>query len=207
MKKRKKITQEEPPVVEGFVERNIDEPESPTGKKRITIHTTEDGSIDWERSGDADELVDAVTADPTMLEKLASHPDFQEGDSGDSAKITNEEAGMVLDVLTMLEGVVFGNVSKKLLGMKISKEVIGENFQLNEKDHERQDPLAATGLNMLQEWLQLDPRWRWALFLGMAHGASLIRMGKNCIITQYEKDESQPPNPAMQDNIKKEQVN
>lgn len=206
MAKRKKIQQDEPPVVEGFVERNIDEPESPSGKKRITIHTTDDGSIDWERSGDADELVDAVTADPTMLEKLAAHPDFQDGEETDSAKVTDEEAGMVLDVLTMLEGVMFGQVSKKLLGMKVSKEVIGENFQLTEQDHKRQDPLAATGLNMLQEWLQLDPRWRWALFLGMAHGASLIRMGKNCILQQYEKDTETPANPAMQDNIKKEQV-
>ena len=91
--------------------------------------------------------------------------------------------------------------------MQIRREIITENFQLSEKDHERQDPLAATGLNMLQEWLQLDPKWRWALFLSMAHGASLIRMSKNCVMQQYEKDEGLPPNPATEDNIAKNKPN
>jgi len=36
----------------------------------------------------------------------------------------------------------------------------------------------------------------------MAHGASLIRNVKACVMQQYEKDEMSPPNPAIQDNIK-----
>ena len=205
-RKKKPVVFNEPEIVEGFVARNIDTPEPSTGKSRITLHVTEDG-IDWERSAEPDEVLQAITNDPTMLEKIATCPDFQDSPTdGSPALVTDEEAGLVLDVLTSVEGMIFSGISKKVLGMKIDSKVVNKNFHLTEEDHKRQDPLAAQGLNMLQEFLQLDPRWRWAVFLTMAHGASLVRNVKNCVMDQYSKEDLTPENPATQDNIKKEQV-
>jgi hypothetical protein len=208
MKKQKKAATApaEGEVVEGFVERNVDTSPA-SGAKRITLHVTEDGGIDWDKSkpGAADELLTAVTNDATMLEKIAACPDFQDDGTGngDSSLVTSEEAGLVLDVLTSIEGMIFSNVSKKVLGMKVDADVVSENFKLTEEDHKRQDPLAATGLNQLQEFLQIDPRWRWALFLTMAHGAAVGRNIKNCVVAQSQKEVINPTNPATQDNIKR----
>jgi hypothetical protein len=201
-KKKKTVVFNEPEIVEGFVERNIDTPTSAGAAKRITIHTTKEGGIDWDKSqsGAADELLNAITNDSTMLDKIASSPEFQDETGGDSSKVTTDEAGMVLDVLTMLEGLVFSAAAKKVLGMKISKEIISQNFELTDKDHIRQDPLAAEGLTQLQDWLQLDPRWRWAALLTIAHGASLTRNIKACVMEQYKAGEDEP-NPATRDNI------
>lgn len=189
---------EEPQIVNGFVDRNVEEVQA-SGASRITINVNEEGSIDWEKAkpGAADELLTAITNDPTMLEKIAACPELQD-DEDVLPKVTNEEAGMVLDLITAAEGVVFSGISKKILGMKISSSVVNENFKLSESDHARQDPLAAQGLTMLQEYLQLDPKWRWLAFLGVAHAAALGRNVKNCIVAQYSKDENDPPNPALQ---------
>lgn len=207
MAAKRKQRKEEPEVIEGFVTRNVEEAQS-SGASRITLHINDEGSIDWDKAkpGAADDLLTAVTNDPTMLEKIAACPDFQDDSSTDVSHVTNAEAGLVLDVITSIEGLAFSGLSKKILGMKIDQSVISKNFHLTEEDHKRQDPLAAQGLNMLQEYLQLDPKWRWAMFLVMAHGAALGRNVKACVVEQYSKNEENPVNPATQDNIKKEQI-
>lgn len=196
-KAKRKIKEDQQEVVEGFVERNIETP-APSGTSRITIHVNEDHTIDWDKTqpGTDDRLLDAVTGDPTMLEKIASHPDFQE--SAADGKITSEEAGLVLDVLTQIEGMIFSSVSKKFFGMKVDMAIVGKHFKLNEEDHLRQDPLAAQGLQQLMDLMKIDPRYSWALFLAMAHGSSLARNVKACIIDQYNRQDITPPNPATQ---------
>lgn len=201
MKKTKKKVAviNEPEVIEGFVERNIEEPTHSSGPSRITIHVDGDGQIDWDKSksGTADELLTAVVNDPTMLEKIASSPDFQ--DSSESSVVTNDEAGLVLDTLVMVESLIFSGISQKVLGLKIDKKTASEHFTLSEKDHERQDPPVAQGLQMLLESLKLDPRYKWAYIFLMAHVAFLTRAGKDCIMAQFDKqgDGVTPPNPAF----------
>lgn len=195
MKKSKKA-KEAPEVVSGFVSRNTDSPE-PSNKSRITLHLGENG-IDWDRSspGTDDELMNAIANDPTMLEKIASHPDFQDGgDGGDPSLelITSSEAGFVLDVLSQVEGMIFSSVSMKLLGMKVSKKAVGDAFTITDKEHQRQDPHAAACLNMLMQYLQLDPKWKPLVFFCMAHGAFMVRAGKDAIYKQWQSDQNTPP--------------
>lgn len=205
----KKKNQEPPQVIEGFVNRNIDSPE-PSGKSRITIHMSPDG-IDWEKSapGTDDELLNAIANDPTMLEKIASHPDFQDGGScsPELEVITNEEAGFVLDVLSQVEGMLFSSVSLKLLGMKVGKKAVSDAFTISEKEHQRQDPHAATCLNQLMQYLQLDPKWKPLVFLTMAHGAFIIRAGKDAIFKQYQSDQNTPPTIEGQEVEQHQDVN
>jgi hypothetical protein len=199
MKKNKRFAKAEPEVNEGFVSRNIEEVESPSGgASRITVHVNEEGQIDWDKSkpGADEELLTAITNDPVMLEKIASHPDFQ--DTQDASVVTNDEAGMVLDVINMVEAMAFSSLSKKILGMKVDEKIVRENFTLTEDDHARQDPLAAQGLQQLVEFLQIDPRWKWAILLTTAHAASVGRNIKACVIQQYDKNDLTPPNPATQ---------
>jgi hypothetical protein len=198
-KKHKSVVFNEPEIIEGIVERNIEEPISSSGgPSRITVHVNSDGQIDWDKSksGAADELLAAVTNDPTMLEKIAASPDFQ--DSEEASTVTPEEAGMVLDALTMVEGILFSSISKKMLGLQVDRKVVSEHFSLTEQDHKRQDPPAAQGLQMLMEAMQLDPRYKWAYILVMAHGAFLARASKDCIMAQYaSQGDATPPNPAF----------
>lgn len=196
-KGKRKIKEDQQEVVEGFVERNVETP-APIGASRITIHVQDDGTIDWDKSqpGTDDKLLSAVTNDPTMLEKIAACPDFQ--DNVEEGKITNEEAALVLDVLTQIEGMVFSSISKKFFGMKVEHSVISKNFKLTEEDHTRQDPLAAQGLQQLMDLLKLDPRYSWALFLAMAHSGSVARNVKASIVEQYHRQDTNPPNPATQ---------
>lgn len=190
-----------PEIVEGFVERQSSDEQAPSfaGGDKVTIYTDGSGGVDWDRTNtDADQLVSVITSDPTLLEKLASHPDFADDSPSSASDPTAwqpDEAGFVLDLLDKVEGLLLSRISKSVLGMQITAQTANLCFSTTEEEHKIQDPRAAQALN---DFLTIDnPKWRNVALLAAAHGSSFIRKMKEAINLQMqhpvEEDEPAPP--------------
>lgn len=194
MRKRRQHEQpppssETPEVVEGFVERPVED--TPTVVGRLTIYTNDQGQIDWDRTKvSSEELVNLVANDPETLEKIAEHPDFQDDGSGGPAledptawKIS--EAGFVLDALAKIEGFLLARVSKPVLGMNVESKYAMMAFSLTEQDHQEQDPLAKA---LLDEYARIDPKYRIPGLLAIAQAKMIARNTKEACKLQMLAD-------------------
>jgi hypothetical protein len=206
-KKKKSLTftdvaAEQPEIVEGFVEREVEESTS-SGATRITIHVNPDGQIDWDKSKDgaADALLSAVTSDPTMLEKIADCPDLQDDAAPEGWQ--SDDAGLALDVLAKIEGFIAHKVMPKL-GQKLDLSVALAAFNLDEKEHERQDPLAA---KLLEQYLPINPAYKNLIFFLTAHSTSVLRNCREACKMQMVIDGEMPPNPATAEPARTEKPN
>lgn len=181
----------EPEIVDGFVNRQVEESVS-SGARRITIHVNPDGQIDWDKSKDgaADELLTAVTSDPTMLEKIADCPDLQDGPGLESWM--PEDAGLALDLLAKLEGFVAHKVMPKL-GQKLDLNIALAAFNLDEEEHKRQDPLAA---KLMEQYIPINPEYKNLILFLTAHSAGVLRNVREAVKLQMQLDGEMPENPA-----------
>lgn len=193
---------EETDVVDGFVERKIDEPISGGSSSRIVIYTTPEGEIDWDKTKPEikDRLVSVVTEDSQMLESLAAHPDFQDDGTG-TAGVDGwapTEAGVVLDVLAKLEGLAAGLIVPKLLGQRLEQSTAAQAFEITEEEHTRQDPLGAALMN---QYLPINPEWKNLTLFLTAHSASVIRNVREAIKLQMVKDGDMEAEPVRKPTV------
>lgn len=201
MKRRKQSTQTEPEISEGFVTRQASDEQAPSFDSggKVTLHLTNEGGVDWDRTkADSDKVIDVITKDATLLEKLASHPDFADGEGSTAATDPTawqpDEAGFVIDLLDKVEGLILSRVSKSVLGMTITANTANLAFSTTEEEHKIQDPRAAQALN---DFLTIDnPKWRNVALLSAAHGASFLRKLKEAIKLQEQNPVvEEPPKP------------
>ena len=187
-----------PEVVDGFVERQSSDEQAPTfdASGKVTLYVNSDGGVDWDktRSGTDDKVIDVITKDATLLEKLAAHPDFADDSPSSASDPTAwqpDEAGFVLDLLDKVEGLIVSRLSKQVLGETITASTTNLAFVTTEDEHKVQDPRAAQALN---DFLTIDnPKWRNIALLSAAHGASFVRKLKEAIRIQAENPVVEKP--------------
>ena len=190
MRRRRQPPPEEP-ISEGFVTRNLESDDIPSDGGRFTVYLNQDGSVDWDKtkSDVGDLVVDTITKDADLLEKVAAHPGFADGTpANDPTKWQPDEAGFALDLLDKVEGLIVSRLSKQLLGQEITMRTATRAFNTTEEEHKLQDPRAAQALN---DFLTVDdPKWRNLSLLCAAHGAAFTRKFREAIKMQAKEPQT-----------------
>jgi hypothetical protein len=174
----------EPEISEGFVERSVEQPASAQRGSRIVIHVNQDGGVDWDKTQEevGDELLNVLTNDATMLEKIAAHPELSDdGSTGtaDAVGWQKEEAAVAVDILDKIDGLLFSAVSKFATGEHIPLSISMDAFTSTEKEHEIIDPRMQQFMN---DFLLVgNPKYRNLALLIGAHGTSTVRKFKEAI--------------------------
>lgn len=186
-KKSEPVSTPEPEIVDGFVTRESDEPVSSSrSSSRLVIYTSAEGGVDWQKTNPEmkEKVISVITEDADMLETLAANPILQE-EALESQGWMPEDAGVVLDVLAKVEGMLASKLIPKLLGQRMEMSTATMAFNIDKEEHERQDPLGAALMN---QFIPIDPRWKNITLFLAAHSACVMRNVREAITLQMQKD-------------------